>query len=99
MASGAIIPVIVRQAGRGQPYRIHGTVDELGAPGQYRVRLYDRQTGRLITQTRSRPDGTWSFDWIPYLDAGYFVTAHDHTDPLRNAAISDFITPEPIPDV
>ena len=78
-------------------YRITGTVDELGVFGPYKVRLFEKQAGNLVRQTWSAPDGTYSFDNIAYLDQGYFLIAHDHTSPLLNSAISDFVTPEPMP--
>ena len=81
----------------GGAFRVHGTVDELGVVGAYRVRLYFRDSGRLAAETWSADDGTFELSGVPYLPGGYFAIAHDHTDPLHNAAISDFITPEPIP--
>lgn len=98
MAIGAVYGYKLRPAWFGR-YRITGTIDELGTPGVYLVRLYRHDSGQIMRTTRSTPDGTWSFDWIPYLADGYYVTGHDHTAPLRNAAISDFVTPEPMPDV
>jgi len=96
MADGSIYGYKLRPPRLGN-YRITGTIDELGTPGPYRVRLYLRYNGQLIRARMSSPDGTWSFDWIPYREAGYFVTGHDHSDPLRHAAIVDYITPEPMP--
>ena len=78
-------------------YRITGTVDELGACGSYKVRLFLKNSGALINQVWSAADGTYAFNNIAYLDQGYFLVAHDHTTPKVNAAISDFVTPEPMP--
>ena len=78
-------------------FRITGTVDELGMPGAYRVRLYMRASGTLVAEGMSGDDGAFVFDHLAYLDGGYFAIAHDHTAPLRNAAISDYLTPEPMP--
>ena len=99
MARGQILPIFTRpdRYGVNNRFRIVGTIDEMGTPGAYQVRLYNRRTGRLITETRSAPDGTWEIRGYPPSADGYFITGHDHTDPLRNADISDYITPEPMP--
>ena len=81
----------------GGAFRIVGTVDELGVAWAYRVRLFERRTGRCIRETWSAPDGSYSFPNIAYRDKGYFVVAFDHGDNPLNAAIADLITPEPMP--
>ncbi len=78
-------------------YRIVGTVDELGVTGAYRVRLFDRRSGRLIRETWSAADGSYSFPYIAYRYQGYFAVAFDHGDNPLNAAIADLITPELMP--
>ena len=78
-------------------YRITGTVDELGVAGTYRVRLFLKNNARLARETWSAADGSYKFEYIPYLDKGYFLVAHDHSAPYVNAAISDFVTPEAMP--
>ena len=77
--------------------RITGTVDELGVSGIYRVRLFLKDNGMKLRETWSASDGSYKFENIAYLDQGYFLVAHDHSTPKVNAAISDFVTPEPIP--
>lgn len=81
----------------GGTYRIAGTVTELGAPGAYRVRLYDRKTGALLRETWSAADGSYSFGFIAHFWQGYFVIAHDNPGDPLNAAIADLVTPEPMP--
>lgn len=78
----------------GGSYRIIGTVDELGAPGKYRVRLFDRYSARCIRETWSDESGVYSFNWIAYRDKGYTVIAYDHGDTPVNASIRDLVTPE-----
>ncbi len=81
----------------GGGYRINGSVTELGVAGAYRVRLFHRKTGRMVREQWSGADGSYTFDFIAYLQNGYFAIAFDHgVDPL-NAAIADLITPEPMP--
>lgn len=81
----------------GGAYRITGNVDELGVYGSYRVRLFERRSGRCIRETWSAADGSYSFPSIAYRHQGYFAIAFDHVDNPLNAAIADLITPEPMP--
>lgn len=78
-------------------YRIAGTVDELGVSGAYRVRLFDRVSGRCLRETWSAANGAYAFQNIAYRYRGYFVIAYDHGDTPHNAAIADLMTPEPMP--
>lgn len=78
-------------------HRITGTVTELGAPGSYRVRLFDRRTALCLRETWSAADGSYSFPNVAYQPNGYFIVAFDHGDNPLNAAIADLITPEPMP--
>jgi hypothetical protein len=77
--------------------RIVGTVTELGVPGAYRVRLYDRRTALLARESWSDSSGNYAFNFIAYRDKGYFAVAHDNDGNPLNAAIADLITPEPMP--
>lgn len=81
----------------GGSYRVTGAVDELGVLGRYRVRLFDRISGRLTRETWSAADGAYAFENIAYRAQGYILVAHDHGDSPQNAAIADLITPEPMP--
>lgn len=75
----------------GGAYCIQGKITEFLVPGQYRVRLYDQQTGRHIRETWSTSTGDYSF---ANLDAKQkYVVAFDHTTPLQNAAIQDKVVP------
>lgn len=78
----------------GGHYHITGTIDELGTPGKYRVRLFDRQSARCIRETWSDENGQYAFEWLAYRDKGYFVVGYDHGDNPLNAAIADLVTPE-----
>ena len=82
-------------------YWIHHTVDRLGVPGRYPVRLYDRTSGALLRESKSaEADGAYQFEFLPYLERGYQVIALDdpatRSDP-KNAAIADLMTPEAMP--
>ena len=65
------------------------TID--GAPAAARVRVYDRTSGALVTETISAADGTYE---IPGISASrqYYVVALDLAAE-HNAAIADGITP------
>lgn len=78
-------------------YRITGTVTELGLVGSYRVRLFDRLSGRLVRETWSDANGSYAFNSIAYRANGYFAIAYDHGAAPFNAAIADLITPELMP--
>ena len=81
----------------GGNYRIVGTVTELGVPGAYRVRLYERRTGLMAREMWSDSSGNYAFNFIAYRGDGYFAVAHDNDGNPLNAAIADLITPEPMP--
>lgn len=82
----------------GGRHRIVGTVTELGVAGRYKVRLFARNSGKIIYETLSTAaDGSYSFNYIAAIPNGYFTIAFDHGDNPLNAAIADLITPEPMP--
>lgn len=76
----------------GGATQITGTVDELGVVGRYRVRLYDRASGRKVRETWSSASGAYAFR-----TQGYYAIAFDHGADPQNAAIADLITPEAMP--
>ena len=80
----------------GGNYRITGLVTELGVPGPYRIRLYDRQTGRLHSEHWSASDGSYTINNLKYVSQGYYIIAFDEGDNPLNAAIADYVTPEPM---
>lgn len=80
----------------GGHHRIASTVDRLGSPGPYPVRLYHRPTGRLVRASRSDANGNYAFEAIKYEADGYFAVAHDTNGEPLNAAIADLLTPEPM---
>lgn len=73
---------------------VHGNVSRLGLNGAYKVRLYLRANGVLYGETRSDAAGAYQFDLVP--NEPCYVIAFDHGDEPVNAAISDYITPEPM---
>ncbi|MEN8720462.1 MAG: hypothetical protein ABF296_09400 [Oceanococcaceae bacterium] len=74
---------------------IEGTVTTLGSPTIDTVRLYDRVTGQMVGQTRSKPDGSYRF---PGLDTSreYVVVGIDKQRQYE-AVARDLITPEAFP--
>lgn len=95
--SNVVLPILRSDIEDGGPMRITGTVTEIGVTGSYRVCLFDRSNMRCLLETWSASDGSYSFDYIANRPNRYFVVAFDRTDPYRNAAIADFVTPEPMP--
>lgn len=93
--NGRLLPDLVRYDQLdGGALRIAGAVkidDTPDIPVSRRVRLFDQLSGRLVRETWSAEDGSYSFDKIA--DRKFFVVAFDHT--LQdNAAIKDQISPE-----
>jgi hypothetical protein len=78
-------------------YRITNVVSRLGIVGEYQVRLYNRASGELVSEMSSGADGSYAFNDLEYIENGYFVVAFDHTESPVNAAISDLLTPVPMP--
>lgn len=75
---------------------LSGTTGNTSAEGPYRVRLFDRQSGRLVREVWSDEQGFWQFDGLA---AGrtWFVVMHDHAGDVRNpafmnAAIQDMVS-------
>lgn len=81
----------------GGRFRIADNVSRLGVMGRYLLALLDRRTKRVIRETWSAIDGSYAFDYLAYRYKGYTVIAFDHSGTPVNAAIGDFITPEPMP--
>lgn len=64
----------------GGPYRVAGTVKIDGTPAtpvSRRVRLFHRQSGRLVREVWSAADGTFAFERVA--QAQYLVVADDYT--------------------
>jgi hypothetical protein len=98
--AGRLIGVL--QPYRGDPiyggdYRLVGVVDELGAPGQYRVWLHLKGNGMPIREALSDESGNYVFNNLADLSLDTFAIAFDHGDNPVNAAISDQLTFEPMP--
>jgi hypothetical protein len=75
-------------------YRLSGTVARLGVPGRYRIILYSRATKLPVRSFVSNDDGPYLIEHLANTE--YFLVAHDHTGAPVNAAISDYVTPEPM---
>lgn len=72
-------------------------VSRLGVVGVFRVCLFDRRTKKLIAETVSDRNGNYSFKYVANTPGGFFIVAFDDSGTPVNAAISDYITPEPMP--
>lgn len=76
-------------------YRIRSRVYRLNVPGVYLVILFERLSCAQVSRTLSDIDGYYEFRNIAYILNGYFTVAFDNTlGDLRNAGISDLLTPE-----
>jgi hypothetical protein len=81
----------------GGRFCIVDTVSRLGVMGHYLLVLFDRRTKRPIRETWSAANGAYAFNNISYRYRGYFINAFDHSGTPVNAAVGDFLTPEPMP--
>lgn len=97
MAGRCLTTWIRRDLEDGGASQITGTVDELGVAGAYRVRLYDRVSGRKVRETWSSASGAYAFTWLADRAQGYYAIAFDHGADPQNAAMADLITPEAMP--
>lgn len=75
-------------------YSISGTVSELGVTGEYKVVLFDRASYLPCQKVTSGSDGSYVFRNVALKE--FFIVAFDHGDDPVNAAISDYVTPEPM---
>ena len=79
-------------------HRLTGTVSELGVLGAYKVRLFDKFSGRLLREVWSDAEGVFTFDNIANRPEGYFIVGHDHGDDPRNGDMADVgLTLGPMP--
>jgi hypothetical protein len=78
----------------GGRYKVCGKVSELGVPGAYRVVLFHRRTNKVVRTVFSAEDGSYCFPYVA--NDEFFIVAFDHGDNPVNAAISDYIIPEPM---
>ena len=70
---------------------IKGQVKELGNNIPCRVRLFERQTGRLINEVLTDNSGNYEFDHLT--QAKFFLVAH-HPQNQYNAVIQDNVVPK-----
>lgn len=83
---------IRRDVADGGLYRVAGTVAIDGTPAtpvRRRVRLFHRQSGRLVREVWSATDGTFAFERIAL--AEYLVVTDDYTR-LYDAVAADAVT-------
>ena len=72
-------------------YSIKGQVRELGDNIPCRVRLFERNTGRLIADTAT--DNTGHYEFKGLLNTIFFIAAH-HPAKQYNAVIQDNVVPK-----
>ena len=70
---------------------IKGQVKELGNNIPCRVRLFERQTGRLINEVLTDNSGNYEFDHLAM--GTFFIIAH-HPASQYNAVIQDNVVPK-----
>lgn len=96
--AGVLLSPFIGHSYDGGAYRCVGTVDELGAVGKYRVRLFRKQYPILVGETWSDANtGQYAFCYLPNTPDDFFVVAHDHGANPVNAAISDQLILERMP--
>ncbi|WP_336937874.1 carboxypeptidase regulatory-like domain-containing protein [Acinetobacter modestus] len=70
---------------------IKGQVKELNIPFPCRLRLFERMSGRLISEVMTDPNGNYVFN---HLNANkFFIVAH-HPSNTYNAVIADLVVPK-----
>ena len=70
---------------------IKGQVKELNIPFPCRLRLFERMSGRLISEVMTDPNGNYAFN---HLTANkFFIVAH-HPLNQYNAVIADLVVPK-----
>jgi hypothetical protein len=90
--------IIRRDMLNGGSSQITGVVDRLGAPGRYRVRLFDQPTAKLLRETWADESGNYAFPYIAARVQRYFTVAHDHTTgDLKRGDLADFLSSELMP--
>ncbi|MDM1247928.1 carboxypeptidase regulatory-like domain-containing protein [Acinetobacter sp. R933-2] len=70
---------------------IIGTVTEKKVPIPCRVRLFEKNTGRLIAETLTDAQGNYEFDHLTAVK--FFLVAH-HPASTYNAIIQDNVVPK-----
>lgn len=70
---------------------IKGQVKEVGAPIPCRLRLFEKISGRIISETVTDPNGFYEFDNLT--KTKFFIIAH-HPASQFNAVIQDNVVPK-----
>ena len=82
----------------GGNHQITGVVDRLGAPGRYRIRVFDQKDARIIYETWADAAGNYAFPYLAPRVQEYFTVAHDHTTgDLKRGDLADFLSSELMP--
>lgn len=73
-------------------HKISGRVSKLSTPFPCYVRLYERLSGRLVSQVLSDTNGNYFFDGLSS-EFSFFLVAHDPISQY-NAVIQDNVVPK-----
>lgn len=77
------------------PDQVDGRFRILNVPTRGRVVVFERRSMLPMASTLSAADGTWRINWLdPALD--FIVLGFDETG-AQNAAVQDWVRPEPMP--
>lgn len=77
------------------PDGVDGRFRILNVPSRGRVVVYERGSMQAMASTLSAADGTWRINWLdPARD--FVVIGFDDADGGQNAAIQDWVRPEPM---
>lgn len=71
--------------------KIQGVIFLQGVNIECRVRLFEKQTGRLIYDVKSDKNGRYKFTKLPF--SNFFIVAH-HPKSQYNAVIQDNVVPK-----
>ena len=72
-------------------FSIKGAVKAQNVPIPCRLRLYEKQSGRMVMETVTDNSGNYSFDYLNR--AKFFIVAH-HPENQYNAVIQDNVVPK-----
>ena len=72
-------------------YSVSGKVREMGSNIPCRVRLFEKNAGRLISDVETDKDGSYEFNGLS--KAKFFIVAH-HPQAKFNAVIQDNVVPK-----
>lgn len=91
LSTSSIQKVYTEIGYQSNAFTISGVVREMNLPLPCRVRVYEKLTGRLISEVLTNDRGLYSFKDL--MKVPYFIVAH-HPASLFNAVIQDNVVPK-----